>query len=72
MQRSLIELNCENEGTGKPALDARVAIDVHPLVVEPTGETFGDVPNVAALAQALPEPGSVLVSASSLAGLAPP
>ena len=62
MQRSLTELNRKNEGTGKPALAARVAIDLGPVVVDATGEIFGDVPNVAARAQALAEPGSVVVT----------
>jgi class 3 adenylate cyclase len=34
-----------------------------PVVVDATGEIFGDVPNVAARAQALAEPGAVVVTA---------
>jgi class 3 adenylate cyclase len=63
IQRSLTELNRKNEGTGKPALAARIAIDLGPVVVDATGEIFGDVPNVAARAQALAEAGSVVVTA---------
>jgi class 3 adenylate cyclase len=63
IQRSLTELNRKNEGTGKPALAARAAIDVGPVVVDATGEIFGDVPNVAARAQALGEPNTVVVTA---------
>jgi len=63
IQRSLTELNRKNEGTGKPALAARAAIDVGPVVVDATGEIFGDVPNVAARAQALAEPNTVVVTA---------
>jgi class 3 adenylate cyclase len=33
IQRSLTELNRKNEGTGKPALAARIAIDAGPVVV---------------------------------------
>jgi hypothetical protein len=33
------------------------------VVIDPTGEIFGDVPNVAARAQAIAEPGSVVVTA---------
>ena len=62
MQRSLAELNRKNEGTAKPALAARVAIDLGPVVVDPTGEIFGEVPNIAARAQALAEPGAVVVT----------
>ena len=63
IQRSLTELNRKNEGTGKPALAARIAIDAGPVVVDPTGEVFGDVPNIASRAQARAEPGSVAVTA---------
>jgi hypothetical protein len=63
IQRSLTDLNRTNEGTDKPKLSARIAIDLGPVVVDATGEIFGDVPNVAARAQALAEPGSVVVTA---------
>jgi class 3 adenylate cyclase len=63
IQRALAELNRANENTGKPALAARVAIDLGPVVVDATSEIFGDVPNVAARAQALAEPGTVVVTA---------
>jgi predicted ATPase/class 3 adenylate cyclase len=63
IQRSLAELNRKNASFGKPALAARIAIDLGPVVVDATGEIFGDVPNVAARAQALAEPGSVVVTA---------
>jgi class 3 adenylate cyclase/predicted ATPase len=61
--RALADLNRENAGTGKPALAARIAIDTGPVVVDAAGEIFGDVPNVAARAQGLAEPGSVVVTA---------
>ena len=63
IQRSLAELNRKNDGTGKPALVARIAIDLGPVVVDATGEIFGDVPNVASRAQALADPGSVVATA---------
>jgi len=62
-QRALAELNRKNAGTGKPALAARIAIDSGPVVVNASGEIFGDVPNIAGRAQALTEPGTVVVSA---------
>jgi class 3 adenylate cyclase len=62
IQRSLAELNRKNDGTGKPALAARIAIDTGPVVIDATGEIFGEVPNIAARAQALAEPGSVVVT----------
>jgi len=63
IQRSLAELNRKNASSGKPALAARTAIDSGPVVVDAAGEIFGDVPNIAARAQALAEPGSVVVTA---------
>jgi class 3 adenylate cyclase/predicted ATPase len=62
-QRALAELNRKNAGTGKPALAARIAIDSGPAVVNASGEIFGDVPNIAARAQALTEPGTIVVTA---------
>jgi class 3 adenylate cyclase len=41
-------------------LAARIAIDLGPVVVDATGEIFGDVPNIAA--QALAEPGTVVAT----------
>jgi class 3 adenylate cyclase len=63
IQRALAELNRKNDGTGKPALVARIAIDLGPVVVDATGEIFGDVPNIAARAQALAEPSALVVTA---------
>jgi class 3 adenylate cyclase len=72
IQRALSELNGKNAGTGKPVLAARIAIDSGPVVVDASGEIFGDVPNIAARAQALAEPGAVVVhgaGARQIAGL---
>jgi class 3 adenylate cyclase/predicted ATPase len=63
IQRALAELNRKNEGVGKPALAARIAIDTGPAVLDASGEVFGDVANVAARAQALADPGAVVVTA---------
>jgi class 3 adenylate cyclase len=63
IQRALAELNRKNEGTHKPALAARIAIDTGPAVLDATGEIFGDVANIAARAQALADPGAVVVTA---------
>jgi class 3 adenylate cyclase/predicted ATPase len=63
IQRSLAELNRKNDGSGRPALAARIAIDTGPVVIDAGGEIFGEVPNIAARAQALAEPGSVVVTA---------
>jgi class 3 adenylate cyclase len=63
IQRALTELNRKNADTAKPALAARIALDSGPVVVDASGEIFGDVPNIAARAQALAEPGTVVVTA---------
>jgi class 3 adenylate cyclase len=63
IQRAITELNRKNADSGKPALVARIAIDSGPVVVDVADEIFGDVPNIAARAQALAEPGSVVVTA---------
>jgi class 3 adenylate cyclase/tetratricopeptide (TPR) repeat protein len=62
IQRALAEINAMNAGKGAPALLARIGLESGPVVVEATGEVFGDAPNVAARVQAAAEPGSVLVT----------
>jgi class 3 adenylate cyclase len=62
IQRALAEINAKNRGKGAPELLARIGIESGPVVVEATGEVFGDAPNVAARVQAAAEPGSVLVT----------
>jgi class 3 adenylate cyclase len=56
-------LNRKNEGSGRPALAARIAIDTGSVVIDAGGEIFGEVPNIAARAQTLAEPGSVVITA---------
>jgi class 3 adenylate cyclase/predicted ATPase len=63
IQRALAEVNRKNSGSEKPALVARIAIESGPVVVDAAGEIYGDVPNMAARAQALAEPGAVVVTA---------
>src|SRR6516165_2788801 len=63
IQRALAELNRKNEGSSKPALAARIAIDSGPAVLDAGGEIFGDVANIAARAQVLADPGAVVVTA---------
>jgi len=62
-QRALAEVNRKNAGTGKPPLNARVGIEIGPVVVDAAGEIYGDAPNIAARVQALAEPGTVVVTA---------
>jgi len=64
IQRALAEVNRNNAGTGKPALNARIGIEAGSVVVDAAGEIYGDAPNVAARVQALAEPGTVVVTAN--------
>ena len=63
IQRALEDVNRNNAGTGKPALNARIGIEIGPVVIDAAGEIYGDAPNVAARVQALAEPGTVVVTA---------
>ena len=63
IQRALTELNRINADPSRPALAARITIDFGPVVIDAGGEIFGDLPNVIAQAQALAEPGAVLITA---------
>jgi class 3 adenylate cyclase len=72
IQRSLAEINRKNAGSGKPALNARIGIETGPVVVDASGEIYGDAPNTAARVQALAEPSTVVVTAQvqrQIAGL---
>ena len=62
IQRALSDLNARNAASGAPELSARIGIESGPVVVEASGEVFGDAPNVAARVQAAAEPGSVLIT----------
>ncbi len=63
IQRALGDVNRENIATGKPALQARIGIEIGPVVIDAAGEIYGDAPNIAARVQALAEPGTVVVTA---------
>ena len=63
IQRALGELNRRNADSGKPALTARVGIEIGPVVIDAAGEVYGDAPNIAARVQALAEPGTIVVTA---------
>ena len=63
IQRALAEVNRKNTAACKPALNARIGIEIGPVVIDAAGEIYGDAPNVAARVQALAEPGTVVVTA---------
>jgi class 3 adenylate cyclase len=64
IQRALFQINAKNAAKGAPQLSARIGLESGPVVVEATGEVFGEAPNVAARVQGLAEPGTVLVTAN--------
>ena len=64
IQRSLAELNARNAVRNAPQLAARVGLKSGQVVVDATGEVFGEAPNVAARVQSLAEPGCILITAT--------
>ena len=67
IQSALVEVNLKNTAAGKPALNARIGIEIGPVVIDAAGEIYGEAPNVAARVQALAEPGTVVVTAQGAA-----
>jgi class 3 adenylate cyclase/tetratricopeptide (TPR) repeat protein len=63
IQRGLVELNARNAAKGAPQLHARIGLGSGQVVVDETGEVFGEAPNVAARVQTLAEPGAIIVTA---------
>jgi class 3 adenylate cyclase/predicted ATPase len=64
IQRGLADINARNSDRGEPELSARIGLESGPVVVEASGEVFGDAPNIAARVQAAADPGSVLITAN--------
>jgi class 3 adenylate cyclase/tetratricopeptide (TPR) repeat protein len=64
IQRSLVEINARNAGRRAPELQARIGLDSGQVVVDATGEVFGDAPNIAARVQSAAGPGSILITAA--------
>ena len=62
IHRAIGELNATNLREGRPELVARIGLASGLVVVDGSGEIFGDAPNVAARVQALAEPGTVLTT----------
>ena len=62
--RALDDLNAANAGRGHPPLAARIGLDSGPVVVDSSGEVFGDAPNLAARVQGAADPGTMLVTAA--------
>jgi class 3 adenylate cyclase/predicted ATPase len=64
IQRALVEINARNASRGIPELQARIGLNSGQVVVDATGEVFGDAPNIAARVQSAAEPGSILITAA--------
>ena len=64
IQRALVEINARNASKGAPKLSARIGLDSGQVVVDATGEVFGEAPNIAARVQSAAEPGSILITAT--------
>ena len=44
IQRALVEINARNASKGAPELSARIGLDSGPVVVDSSGEVFGEAP----------------------------
>ena len=64
IQRALEDFNTRNAAKGAPQLIARIGLESGPVVVDATGEVFGEAPNIAARIQGTAEPGAILVTAT--------
>jgi class 3 adenylate cyclase/tetratricopeptide (TPR) repeat protein len=64
IQRALVEINARNASNDAPELQARIGLDSGQVVVDATGEVFGDAPNIAARVQSAAGPGSILITAT--------
>src|SRR5208283_4226663 len=64
IHRALADLNVRNARLGAPELSARIGLESGQVVVDASGEVFGEAPNVAARVQGAGEPGSILITAT--------
>ena len=64
VQQALSEVSARNAATGGPQLAVRIGLESGPVVVDATGEVFGEAPNIAARVQAAAEAGTVLVTST--------
>jgi class 3 adenylate cyclase len=64
VQQALGEVNVRNKAVGAPQLAVRVGLESGPVVIDDTGDVFGEAPNIAARVQAAAEPGAILVTST--------
>ena len=62
IQRALAELNARNAATGAPELAARIGLESGRVVVDSTGEVYGEAPNVAARVQSAAATGEIWIT----------
>src|SRR5271168_4403464 len=62
IQRALADLNARNAATGAPELAARIGLESGRVVVDSTGEVYGEAPNVAARVQSAASPGEIWIT----------
>jgi class 3 adenylate cyclase len=63
IQRALADVNQKNASIGKPALNARIGIEIGPVVTDAAGEIYGDAFQHCSAGAGLAEPGTVVVTA---------
>jgi class 3 adenylate cyclase len=62
IQRGLSELNADDAGNGLPYLSVRSGLESGPVMVDSTGEAFGNAPTIAAQVRAAAPPHAVMVT----------
>src|SRR5579863_9602206 len=62
IQRALVDLNARNAVTGAPELSARIGLDSGRVVVDSSGEVYGEAPNIAARMQSDAAPGEIWIT----------
>ncbi len=62
IQRALADLNAHNVAGGAQELSARIGLDSGRVVVDSSGEVYGDAPNVAARVQSAAAPGEIWIT----------
>src|ERR1700691_5625932 len=62
IQRAIAGLNARTAATGAPELAARIGLESGRVVVDQTGEVYGEAPNVAARVQSAAAPGEIWIT----------
>jgi class 3 adenylate cyclase/predicted ATPase len=64
VQQGQSKVNARNAVVSAPEVSVRIGLESGPVVIDDTGDVFGEAPNIAARVQAAAEPGVVLVTSS--------